>query len=495
MVFLHFDKPSADRILQNNESSQARAHDHFGHNLAWYTRSANGWTEPVTILLPASLRDAQDQLAERIGSNRFNWYDQTDGHVDMRLPDASPLWLVNASALPILDWDAAHALTRSLQREALVFGPPGSSTQSRYPETLLIDETGSVVKVERHYCDSNKGHSLIFGPSYFIYAPPSVSETTLRHIVQHGWGVESMRAMESTIPMRWSQSHCVLSSMAASHSPPLASPKPGNGQTSKASVSKISQRPARSEDPTITPSRKSWLANTITRLLDIAYALVGLIATSPIMLVTAILVKLTSRGPIFYGDVRQGLSGREFRCFKFRTMVADAAEMQASLRNQNEVDGPQFKIDDDPRLTKIGNLLRRYNIDELPQLWNVLAGQMSMVGPRPSPDRENQLCPGWRRTRLSVRPGITGLWQVLRLRDDGQSDFQEWIYYDVEYVKNQSFWLDTMIIFCTPLTMFVPKMVNSLALYLANQGICVHSDRAKRAKLQLHSDNRVTEAN
>ncbi len=485
MVLLHFDKHSADRILQDVESSQPGARDHFGHNLGWYTRSANGWTEPITILLPIALRDDQKRIADRIGTSRFKWYDQADGHVDFRLPDASPLWLINASALPILDWDAAHAVTRSSQREALVFGPPGSSTQTRYPETLLIDDTGSVVKIERHYCDSREGHSLIFGPSYFIYAPPSVSETTLRHIVQHGWGVDSMRAMETTVPLRWSQSHCVLSSMASSHSQAPELPKPNNGKAAITSAPKLAHRPTRGEDTTISPSKKSWFAKFITRILDIVYALIGLIVSSPILLITAIMVKLTSRGPIFYGDVRQGLSGREFRCFKFRTMVVDAAQMQASLRNQNEVDGPQFKIDNDPRLTKIGSLLRRYNIDELPQLWNVIAGQMSMVGPRPSPDRENQLCPGWRRTRLSVRPGITGLWQVLRLRDDGQSDFQEWIYYDVEYVKNQSFWLDTMIVLCTPLTMFVPKMVNSLALYLADQGICVHSDRVKRAKLQL----------
>jgi lipopolysaccharide/colanic/teichoic acid biosynthesis glycosyltransferase len=104
---------------------------------------------------------------------------------------------------------------------------------------------------------------------------------------------------------------------------------------------------------------------------------------------------------------------------------------------------------DDPRIFGVGKWLRKLNIDEWPQFWNVLIGQMSIVGPRPSPDRENQMCPAWREARLSVRPGITGLWQVMRTRGRGESDFQEWIYYDIQYIKKQSIWLDIKIILKT----------------------------------------------
>ena len=160
-------------------------------------------------------------------------------------------------------------------------------------------------------------------------------------------------------------------------------------------------------------------------------------------------------------------------------MFHGAQQMQDQLRKHNEVDGPQFKITADPRLTRIGAFYRRYNIDELPQIVNVLAGQMSFVGPRPSPDHENQLCPGWRRTRLSMRPGITGLWQIMRLRDASDSDFQEWIYYDVEYARHRSLWLDMQILLHTPLIMFAPRLLRHFAQALQRRGICVHAGRLR----------------
>ncbi|MCO6435727.1 MAG: sugar transferase [Phycisphaerae bacterium] len=222
--------------------------------------------------------------------------------------------------------------------------------------------------------------------------------------------------------------------------------------------------------------------------MDLGLSILSLIVLSPLLALVALLVKCTSRGPVFYADVRQGRGGREFRCMKFRTMVRNAAELQAELRAKNEVDGPQFKMANDPRLTPIGGWLRRYNIDELPQLFNVLIGQMSLVGPRPSPDRENQLCPGWRRTRLTMRPGITGLWQVLRLRGDAPSDFQEWIYYDVEYARHQSLWLDVQLLIYTPLTMMWPGLLDRFAEHLARKGICAQSIR-----LQIRRRDRETE--
>ncbi|MCD6405245.1 MAG: sugar transferase, partial [Planctomycetes bacterium] len=158
----------------------------------------------------------------------------------------------------------------------------------------------------------------------------------------------------------------------------------------------------------------------------------------------AVAIKLTSKGPVFYAARRQGLHGRRFSCLKFRTMVAGAQQGQQELRAINEVDGPQFKIGDDPRITTLGAFLRETNLDEIPQFLNVLAGHMSIVGPRPSPDEENQMCPSWREARLSVRPGITGLWQVSRSRDR-KNDFQEWIYYDTKYVRHISLWRDLVI--------------------------------------------------
>ena len=212
------------------------------------------------------------------------------------------------------------------------------------------------------------------------------------------------------------------------------------------------------------------------RAIDLVASGLGLLALSPPLLLVAAFIKCTSRGPVLFAHKRQGLGGKEFRCLKFRSMRVGADARQAELRARNEVDGPQFKITNDPRLTLLGSCLRRYNIDELPQLINVLLGQMSLVGPRPSPDNENQLCPAWRRTRLSVKPGITGLWQVLRLRnDDTVSDFQEWIYYDIEYAKHQSLWLDLQLLLYTPLSMFAPRRVARFAKRLARGGVCVYA--------------------
>jgi lipopolysaccharide/colanic/teichoic acid biosynthesis glycosyltransferase len=133
-------------------------------------------------------------------------------------------------------------------------------------------------------------------------------------------------------------------------------------------------------------------------------------------------------------------------------MRKDAEQIKAELQKQNQADGPQFFIENDPRLTRVGKFIRKTNIDELPQFWNVLVGHMSVVGPRPSPRKENQYCPSWREARLSVRPGITGLWQVNRTRIRG-ADFQEWIKYDIEYVENQSWLLDIRIVWKTILVL------------------------------------------
>jgi lipopolysaccharide/colanic/teichoic acid biosynthesis glycosyltransferase len=181
------------------------------------------------------------------------------------------------------------------------------------------------------------------------------------------------------------------------------------------------------------------------RLFDIAAALGGLALTLPVYPAVFLATWLEDGRPFFFGHKRETRGGREFLCYKFRSMRKDADAIKAKLQLDNQADGPQFFIKEDPRLTRVGRMIRKFNIDELPQLWNVLRGDMSMVGPRPSPRAENQFCPPWREARLSVRPGITGLWQVKRTRRRGL-DFQEWIKFDLEYVKKAGWRLDLWIL-------------------------------------------------
>ena len=187
------------------------------------------------------------------------------------------------------------------------------------------------------------------------------------------------------------------------------------------------------------------LRRTVKRLFDLVFSLAVLICTLPLYPVVMIAIALEDGRPFFFAHRRQTLGGREFPCLKFRTMRKDAEKIKAELVKQNAADGPQFFMANDPRVTKVGRYLRKFQIDEFPQFLNVLAGQMSVVGPRPSPDKENQFCPTWREARLSVRPGVTGLWQVKRTREP-LTDFQEWIRYDLEYVQHQSFVGDLRII-------------------------------------------------
>jgi len=181
------------------------------------------------------------------------------------------------------------------------------------------------------------------------------------------------------------------------------------------------------------------------RALDIALSSLGLAMTLPLYPLIMLLIWLQDGRPFFFAHRRQTFGGREFPCVKFRTMRRDAEEIKKKLMAENQADGPQFFMENDPRLLPCGWFLRKTNLDELPQFINVLRGEMSVVGPRPSPRAENQCCPPWREARLSVRPGITGFWQVMRTREEGM-DFQEWIRYDLEYVERASWSLDLFII-------------------------------------------------
>jgi lipopolysaccharide/colanic/teichoic acid biosynthesis glycosyltransferase len=197
-----------------------------------------------------------------------------------------------------------------------------------------------------------------------------------------------------------------------------------------------------------TSNFKDWPRFSYTRcfkrIADIVAAILVLTLFLPVVPIIALIIKLTSPGPVFFRDNRQGLHCKVFGCLKFRTMLVNADKMQDKLRILNQADGPQFKMTDDPRLSVVGEFLRDTYIDEIPQFFNVLLGQMSVVGPRPSPESENTSCPPWRDARLSVRPGITGLWQIYRTREP-MKDFQEWIHYDIRYVKNLSLKMDLWI--------------------------------------------------
>jgi lipopolysaccharide/colanic/teichoic acid biosynthesis glycosyltransferase len=196
------------------------------------------------------------------------------------------------------------------------------------------------------------------------------------------------------------------------------------------------------------PRREGPIDRFVKRTFDLAFAATALTLSLPVYPFIMLAIWLEDGRPFFFGHMRETRGGREFPCIKFRSMRKDAEEMKRELQKKNQADGPQFFMEHDPRLTKVGRFIRKYNLDELPQFWNVLTGDMSIVGPRPSPHKENQYCPPWREARLSVRPGITGLWQVKRTRRAG-TDFQEWIKYDLEYVEKRGWWMDLKIIWQT----------------------------------------------
>ena len=186
---------------------------------------------------------------------------------------------------------------------------------------------------------------------------------------------------------------------------------------------------------------------TSKRIFDLVVGSLSLIVLSPLFVIIAVLVKVTSRGPVFYASDRVGLGGKPIKFIKFRTMVADADSKLKELQAHNEKDGPIFKMKNDPRITPLGRFLRKFSLDELPQLWSVLCGDMSMVGPRPPLPREVEHYDERAMQRLSVLPGITCYWQIM-----GRSNlsFEEWLELDLKYIQDMSFWLDLQIVLKTP---------------------------------------------
>jgi exopolysaccharide biosynthesis polyprenyl glycosylphosphotransferase len=197
---------------------------------------------------------------------------------------------------------------------------------------------------------------------------------------------------------------------------------------------------------TFASSPQNDFALAFKRMVDMLVAVTALILLSPVFLLLAILIKLASRGPVFYRQTRCGLGGRRFRLLKFRSMVANADQLLPQLEKFNELDGPAFKMRNDPRCTRIGRWMRVLSLDELPQLWNVLLGHMSLVGPRPPLPEEVDQYHSWQRRRLRMRPGMTCLWA---LQGRSQLRFDNWVRLDLLYIDNWSVWLDFKILLKT----------------------------------------------
>ena len=230
-----------------------------------------------------------------------------------------------------------------------------------------------------------------------------------------------------------------------------------NNKNGTATALSAGPRERQTTPDTIIASQPGPFAEWGKRVFDLLFSLTALTMTAPLWPIILFLIWREDGRPFFFGHTRQTINQRNFRCWKFRSMYNNADEITKRLRAEggNKVDGPQFHIDpdEDPRITRIGKFLRKTNLDELPQFWNVIRGDMSVVGPRPSPDSENQFNAGWREARLSVRPGITGLWQLRRTRDPDE-DFREWVKFDLQYVQERSFWGDISIILKTAAMIF-----------------------------------------
>jgi len=184
----------------------------------------------------------------------------------------------------------------------------------------------------------------------------------------------------------------------------------------------------------------------LKRIIDVIGALGGIILTCPVMIIVAIWIKLDSKGPVFFAQNRVGKRGKQFTMYKFRSMCSGAEYLLNELKDDNEMSGPMFKMKDDPRITKIGKFVRKTSIDELPQLFNILKGDMSIVGPRPSLPKEVKQFTTFQKRRLVAKPGLTCYWQV-----NGRSDvsFKEWMKMDALYIEERNTWIDIVLIFKT----------------------------------------------
>ncbi len=206
-------------------------------------------------------------------------------------------------------------------------------------------------------------------------------------------------------------------------------------------------------DLSIVDAPSNSLSLILKTMGDIYFSIMAIILLMPLFLLVAFIIKVSSKGPIFFRQERIGLRGRKFRLFKFRTMVVDAESQLKILQARNEADGPVFKIKEDPRITRVGKFLRKTGLDELPQLFNVVRGEMSLIGPRPPLEDEVKQYERWQLRRLSVKPGITCTWQIIPDRHD--VSFEEWMELDLKYIDNWNLFKDLGLFFKTVRTFFV----------------------------------------
>lgn len=199
---------------------------------------------------------------------------------------------------------------------------------------------------------------------------------------------------------------------------------------------------------------KSFSYFFIKRIIDLIFSILGIILLSPIMLITAIAIKIESKGPVIFSQIRVGKDGKHFKMYKFRSMVQNAEELKEKLLSQNEMSGPMFKMKEDPRITKVGKFIRKTSIDELPQLFNVIKGDMSLVGPRPNLPKEVAQFSEYHKLKLKAKPGLTCYWQVMGRNSIG---FEEWMELDIKYIRERSIWLDLKLIFRTFFVLFGDK--------------------------------------
>ena len=285
-----------------------------------------------------------------------------------------------------------------------IIGYVGGETDD---ETWTVKRLGSIEDIERVLHDNAVDEALFFAP----YDYPSAAQDALHACETVGTPARFAVSLE--------QLYTATPRIVTSHEQPFIS-------------FEVSPKPA--------------IELAVKQALDVVAAAIGIIVLSPVLIGVSLAVWITMGRPLFFGQERIGLHGRKFKMLKFRTMIIGAEDKRDELLDRNEMSGPVFKVTDDPRITPLGHFLRRTSLDELPQLVNVLFGSMSLVGPRPLPVREQQDIRGWQRRRLSMKPGITGLWQV-----SGRSeiDFEDWMKLDLRYVDEWSLGLDFKLLLKT----------------------------------------------
>lgn len=195
----------------------------------------------------------------------------------------------------------------------------------------------------------------------------------------------------------------------------------------------------------------SFMYCFVKRFIDIVCSIIGIIFLSPLMLIISIAIKITSKGPVVFAQERVGKNGYTFKMYKFRSMVVNAEDLLYKLKGKNEMSGPMFKMKEDPRITSVGKFIRKTSIDELPQLFNVLKGEMSLVGPRPNLPEEVAKFDDWQKQKFLVKPGLTCYWQVMGRNDIG---FEEWMRLDIKYIRERNTLLDLKLIFKTFFVLF-----------------------------------------